>query len=169
MTTDTAALVPAARLVSALEYVDSANFGPEWPLRSYLELGALNTAPSCARSHVRLITTEWDMAALTEAAGLVITELTTNAVQASADLPGSSYQGVWSAGQPPIRLWITSDHRRILIQVWDASHLMPARQEPDSDAETGRGLQIVAAVSSRWGAFTPEGSGGKVVWALLDG
>jgi two-component sensor histidine kinase len=145
----------------------SDSFVPDWPFRSYLELGALPTAPSCARAHARLILTEWGLGELAEPAGLVVTELTTNAVQASAGLSGSDYLGIWSAGQPPVRLWLTSDRSRVLFQVWDASHRMPTRQDPGLESENGRGLLLVEALTSRWGAFTPERSGGKVVWAML--
>ncbi len=161
MTADTITMVPVTKLSPSDGPV------PDWPLRSYLELGALPTAPSCARSHARLILTEWGLDELAEPAGLVITELTTNAVQASAGLPGSNYLGLWSAGRPPVRLWLTSDRHLALIQVWDASHQMPALQDPELDAESGRGLQLVEAISTGWGAFIPECSGGKIVWAML--
>lgn len=163
MSTATMPAVPATRRPPA----SGSRTAREWPLRSHLELGALPTAASCARSHTQLIMAEWGLDDLAEPAALVISELITNAVQASAGLPGCSYLGTWSAGQPPVRLWLTSDRRWVLIQVWDASHEMPARQDPDLEAESGRGLMLVEAISTRWGAFVPEGSGGKIVWAVL--
>jgi hypothetical protein len=38
---------------------------------------------------------------------------------------------------------------------------------PAIDAETGRGLEIVALLSDRWGYYRPD-SGGKIVWATID-
>ena len=34
---------------------------PDWPLASSLELAALDTAPSCARLHARLVLAEWEL------------------------------------------------------------------------------------------------------------
>ncbi len=68
-----------------------------------------------------------------------------------------------------MRLWLLSDTARVLILVQDDSPLRPARTEPDADAESGRGLLIVEAVSSRWNWYVPSPGGtGKVTWALLD-
>jgi hypothetical protein len=61
---------------------------------------------------------------------------------------------------------VQSDWERVLVQVWDANHLLPVRQEPELEAEHGRGLLLVEYLSERWGAFRPEGSSGKIVWAL---
>lgn len=163
--TVTMPMVPATRREPASRGGGTAR---EWPLRSYLELGALPTAASCARSHATLIMSEWGLGHLAEPAALVTSELTTNAVQASAGLPGSSYLGVWSAGLPPVRFWLTSDRRRVLIEVWDACHQMPSLSDPDPEAESGRGLLLVEALCAEWGAFVPEGCGGKIVWAVLE-
>jgi hypothetical protein len=38
---------------------------------------------------------------------------------------------------------------------------------PGEDAESGRGLLLVEAISERWGFFGYDG-GGKVTWALLE-
>jgi hypothetical protein len=39
--------------------------------------------------------------------------------------------------------------------------------DPGADAENGRGLLLVEALSERWGYFGYDG--GKVVWALVLG
>jgi hypothetical protein len=137
-----------------------------WPLHSYLALGSLPTAVPCARLHARVIVAEWGLTELAQIAELVVSELVTNSFHASAGLTGSRYQGRWSPGIPPIRLWVQSDREQVLVQVWDANHLLPVRQEPELDAEHGRGLLLVASLSARWGAYRPEGSSGKIVWAL---
>lgn len=139
----------------------------DWPFRSYLEFGPLPTAISCARSHTRLVLREWGLSGLTDAVGLVVSELTTNALRACADLPDGSYCRLCSPGLPPIRFWLASDGERVLVQVWDASQQRPARQDPDLTAENGRGLQLVEAVSAGWGAFVPAGCKGKIVWAVI--
>jgi hypothetical protein len=62
-------------------------------------------------------------------------------------------------------MWLVSDQTQVVIFAWDASPLPPAREEPGGDAENGRGLLLVEAVSERWGHFRYQG--GKVVWAAL--
>src|SRR5215469_2758476 len=139
-----------------------------WPLQSHLELGAFPTAVPCARLHARLVLAEWGLEILGEPIELVVSELVTNAVQASAGLITSRYQGRWRPGLPPIRLWLRSDRKRVLVQVWDGNDQMPHRQELAPDAEHGRGLLLVESLSAAWGAFAPERPGGKVVWAIAD-
>jgi hypothetical protein len=42
------------------------------------------------------------------------------------------------------------------------------RTETDDDAESGRGLLLVEAISQRWGWYATQDTTGKVVWALID-
>src|SRR5258708_3936296 len=65
----------------------------KWPLRSYLELAPLPSAVPCARLHARAILWEWSLTAFHDTACLIVSELTTNAIQASAGLTGSRYEG----------------------------------------------------------------------------
>ncbi len=81
---------------------------------------------------------------------LVASELVTNAVL-HAELPCQ------------LRLVSTRDELR--IEVEDRAHAQPQRRRPDDDDEHGRGLTIVAALSSGWGSRpTPTG---KVVWGVV--
>lgn len=139
-----------------------------WPLKSHLALGGFPTAVPCARLHARLVLAEWRLNVLIDTVELIVSELVTNAVRASAGLTASRYQGRWQPGSPPVRLWLRSDHERVLIQVWDGNDQMPRRQERGLDAEHGRGLLLVESLSAEWGAFAPDRPGGKVVWAIAD-
>ena len=65
-----------------------------------------------------------------------------------------------------MRLWLLSDTVHIAVLVWDASPQPPVRTHIDDEAESGRGLLLVEAVSQRWGWYTPRDTPGKVVWAL---
>jgi anti-sigma regulatory factor (Ser/Thr protein kinase) len=141
----------------------------EWPLQTFLELGALAGAVPCARLHARQVVWEWGMTALADTVELALSELVTNAVRASTGLLASRYAGRWTAGLPPVRLWLYSDRRRILIQVWDGDHKMPARQEAGPDAESGRGLLLLESISADWGSYILGRSSGKVVWAAVTG
>jgi hypothetical protein len=149
----------------------------EWPLRSYLQLGALPSAVPCARLHAKLVLWEWGLDGLVETAELLVSEIITNAVRASgapesgapeSGAPESGQDGgPWPGGLPAVWFWLAADQQNALIQVWDRSEESPQRHEADPDAETGRGLLLVDRLSIRWGSYTPEGWSGKVVWAIV--
>ena len=141
--------------------------GTEWTLRTFLELGALPTAVPCARLHTRQVLWEWQLSELADTAELIVSELVTNAVHASAGLTGSRRSGRWVPGVPAVRLWLFSDRRCVLIQVWDGNDKLPAPQHAEPDAETGRGLLLVESLSAEWGSYPPERSSGKVIWSTV--
>jgi anti-sigma regulatory factor (Ser/Thr protein kinase) len=130
----------------------------EWPLLSHLELGALPGAVACARLHARQVLWEWGLSAIAENAELLVSELMTNAIQAS----------VSAERIQPVGLWLSSDRSRLLILVQDVSRYPP---EPAGGAgeedERGRGLLIVEAISAKWGWDAKDDSG-KAVWALIE-
>jgi anti-sigma regulatory factor (Ser/Thr protein kinase) len=130
--------------------------GP-WPLQDFLELGALAGAVPCARLHARQVLREWGLTSLGESTELLVSELITNAVKASRAVMHAS----------PVRLWLVSDLARILILVWDASPQPPVRVNASGEAENGRGLMLVEAISERWGWYARDGGAGKFVWAIL--
>jgi anti-sigma regulatory factor (Ser/Thr protein kinase) len=129
-----------------------------WPLRSDLELAALPTAVPCARLHAKNILNEWRIAALADTAELLVSEILTNAVRASASLAGQHTRMGLAAGVPVVRLWLSSDRHRVLIQVRDGDPHHPASQHTGLDAETGRGLLLVDTLSDQWGCYTPTAS-----------
>jgi len=131
----------------------------EWPLQTFLELGALPSAVPCARYHARQVLWEWHLTAWAESAELLVSELLTNAITASrAARPDS-----------PVRLWLLSDTVRILVLVQDDSPHPPVCAELKTSAEGGRGLLLVEAISSQWDWYVPEPDGvGKVIWAIMD-
>ena len=85
---------------------------------------------------------------------MIVSELTTNAYDASV---------VWP-DKPPIVLRLSIDDTRLLIEVWDHSPDNPAPIEAGAQAEVGRGLKIVDALAARWGVEHRAGRL-KVVWA----
>ena len=82
-------------------------------------------------------------AELSDDAGLVVSELITNAVTASRNLVPHSLS--------PVRLWLASNAELVLILVGDASSWPPLQVDADPDADHGRGLRLVEAMSGRWG------------------
>lgn len=145
----------------------SSSGAARWPVRSRLELGAYPSAVPCARGHARLVVAEWGLPERASAVELVVSELVTNGLRASAGLSGSRFEGKWTPGMPPVRLWLGSDFRDVLVQVWDGNDRMPERAAIDLDSESGRGLWLVEATSRAWGAYVPDGASGKVVWACV--
>ena len=138
-----------------------------WPLRSFLELGALPGAVPCARLHTRQVLWEWGLSEAADTGELIVSELVTNAVKASVAASGR-------AAIPVVRLALASDRREVLVEVWDGNPAPPAAADPGPDGESGRGLLLVDAVSSSWGYYYPAAApgphrpAGKVVWALAD-
>jgi anti-sigma regulatory factor (Ser/Thr protein kinase) len=132
-----------------------------WPLRSSLELGALPTAASCACLHVKHVLWEWGLNSLVESAELLVSELVTNAVNATGQ-PGQTVS-VNLAGTGTG----TGTGTRVLIEVWDADPQPPGPREP-GEGGMSDGVLLVAALSSRWDWYPTQDLTGKVVWCELD-
>ena len=142
-----------------------------WPLSSAIPpLAALPTVPALARVFVRATLHAWHEDSLVQDAELIVSELTGNAVAASADTDG---RPVYVGGRiPVVRVCLLTDGVRLLIEVWDQAPGIPLFREAASDEESGRGLMLVDAISDTWGWNPAEGQPGKVVWAeisLLEG
>ena len=134
---------------------------PDLVLRmSALDLRPLPGAVPSARLHARLVVREWGFPAIAADCELLVAELVTNAVTHAARV-------VTAADLPPVRLRLAGRARGVQIEVWDACDEMPQlRPDPLSEEPGGRGLILVAALSSRWGAYRTR-DGGKVVYAVI--
>lgn len=116
-------------------------------------------AVPCARGHARNVLREWGIRG--DAAGaveLLVSELVTNAVQATRRL-----------GAPvprPVRLRLTYQAACVLVEVADGSPGAPVARQPEPEGDSGRGLMLVASVSTGWGYYTSAGIW-KVVWATV--
>ncbi len=80
---------------------------------------------------------------------LLTTELVTNAVRYGSD-------------EVTVRVWPGPD--RVRVEVSDAAPGQPRTGEPGFEEESGRGLQIVDSLASRWGTMAGPASPGKTVW-----
>ncbi len=117
---------------------------------------AFPPAPSSvgeARRFLRAFLSQADRAGLADAAELALSEVVTNAV-----LHAHSEFDV------TLRL----RERRLRVEVVDRSAQMPVQRGYDTGATTGRGLELVAAVTSDRGV-EPRGTAGKAVWFVVDG
>src|SRR5260370_28632854 len=119
------------------------NWLAAFPLRSFLELGAYDSAPASARGHARNLLEEWQLGYLAEVVLLVLSELVTNSVIATSEAR-------WEAGLPPVRLWVLGGTPGVMLLVWDALAEDPRPRQADVGDESGRGLLIVRRYSGIW-------------------
>ena|SRR5487761_1459030 len=113
-------------------------------------------AASEARARVRAIVRAWRVPVDPYAVALLTSELVTNAVRHEA-IGTITLDIQCSAGQ-------------LRVDVHDTSRAMPAPGAPPADAETGRGLIIVAALADEWGFYaTPAGKAVYFTLALQSG
>jgi anti-sigma regulatory factor (Ser/Thr protein kinase) len=113
-----------------------------------------------ARNFTLATLRRWDAAERGEDISIVVAELLTNALRHALVGPGSSQPG------QPIRLGLLDLGPCALCAVADPSTAAPVSQAPGSLAETGRGLQIIRALSDGWG-YAVLSDTGKVVWATF--
>lgn len=109
-----------------------------------------------ARGRIRARLGEWGAdAELRDDAGLVVTELFTNAVRhTDSEKITCVLQDVGAV----FRLEVTDQGR---------GSGEPVPCDADADAEGGRGLLLVGVLSLAWGSDPAEDGTGRVVWAEL--
>ena len=92
----------------------------------------------------------WDITGDTiDDAALLVTELVTNAIE-------------HGAGTVAIEVCIVDDVLHVAVS--DHGQWVPRRVDADPEAEDGRGLWLVEAVSSEWGRTRRDSGDGKTVW-----
>jgi anti-sigma regulatory factor (Ser/Thr protein kinase) len=91
---------------------------------------------------------------------VVVSELVTNALRHALPKP-------FATGPPgQVRLGLLEYGPWLLCAVADPSQATPVPRPSGSLAETGRGLQMICALSDLWG-YTEPGDTGKIVWAMF--
>ena len=114
----------------------------------------LTTGPAAAaeaRSQVQAAICAWDLPVDPDVAVLLTSELVTNAIRHE---PGGT-----------VMLVISCPCGQLRVDVHDTSCSLPVLVDAPADAETGRGLMLVATLSADWGVYrTPEG---KAVYFTL--
>jgi hypothetical protein len=127
------------------------------PLRPTLQrprrisLAAEPAAAAEARSQVRAAICAWDVPVDPSVAVLLTSELVTNALANEAGLS--------------IMLVITCARGALRVDVHDTSWFAPVLVDAPPDAEAGRGLMLVASLSSDWGFYRTVA--GKAVYFTL--
>jgi anti-sigma regulatory factor (Ser/Thr protein kinase) len=121
-------------------------------------LAAVPESPKLARVFVALCLSDWGFGpSLVDNAVLVVSELVTNAVKASSVLPASI---------APIHVALSLHQNWLLIAVADASPEKPLLVISGPAAVSGRGIQLVHALSDRcgWYAVTNIPGTKKICW-----
>jgi hypothetical protein len=144
----------AADRAARRERSRNASFG--FPLHTH--------TPRRARRHTVEFARYWGLDALVEAAEVVVSELMTNALEAS--LPGQGRRGV-SSMVSPLELRLRAEGSQLRIEIRDHIPDPPVLvEDPDVDDERGRGLILVDNYCEVWG-YHRLSTGGKVVWCLI--
>jgi anti-sigma regulatory factor (Ser/Thr protein kinase) len=122
---------------------------------------ALPTAPSLARGHVRATLAEWGLGELADDTELIASEMTANAVNASAPFQAAGSVLV-------IRLCLIASGNTLSVECWDQAPGIPVLRNTAGFAESGRGLAIIDSLTSGvWGWQPANGRVGKCVWAVI--
>ncbi|MGK5532027.1 SpoIIE family protein phosphatase [Streptomyces sp. URMC 129] len=138
-------LASAAAVMAVMPRRFAADSITEWLLPFEAE------AARQARERVRDQLTVWGAEDLITTTELIVSELVGNAIRYAAPLPGDVLR---------LRLLRATS---VTCELADGSESSPRIRHPGLLDETGRGLQLVAAMSHQWGSrFTQEG---KVIWS----
>jgi anti-sigma regulatory factor (Ser/Thr protein kinase) len=90
-------------------------------------------------------------------AGLVLSELISNALRHATPLPGSLVKVSWMLGDEFIEVAVSDG----------GGSTVPMVNKPAANALGGRGLGIVDRLALRWGVYTRQDGSETTVWAAL--
>jgi Histidine kinase-like ATPase domain len=123
----------------------------------------------------------WGAVDRCEDVAVVVSELLTNALRHAVPLAertqpcADGTQPCADGTQPrsaatrrpwPVRLGLLQCGPGVLCAVTDPSESVPVQAKPGELAETGRGLEVIGALSDSWGYITASDMG-KIVWATF--
>jgi len=154
--------VPASRVTRGVHLeVHPLLTGPG-PLR----LPAVPWAAAVSRRYLRQLLRAWQLAAVTETAQLMASELVANAVTAARAPERGILLDEPQPQSQPIELGVRRTEDSVIIEVTDPNPEPPVLRQADAMDEGGRGLSIIEILGSRWGHY-PSAGGGKVVWCEI--
>ncbi|WP_330454559.1 MULTISPECIES: ATP-binding protein [unclassified Streptomyces] len=138
------------------------------PRRSRLALADTPNAVALARLHTADVLVGWGVSSeVAETAKLLVSELATNAVRHSEDGEAPTSLPPSQSGVETFELLLEVVSGAVRLSVWDRDPRPPVLKEVGVDAMGGRGIFIVAAMSTAWGYYPARSAPGKVVWAEI--
>ncbi|WTI59832.1 ATP-binding protein [Streptomyces longwoodensis] len=127
--------------------IDTEGVRAEWTFPA--DPGAVRTARAAVRGQLR----GWGLEPVSDVAALLVSELVTNSLR-------------HATGPIGVRLMRPAGIGGVLlVEVSDPLPELPRERVARPDDESGRGLQLVASASRRWGSR--PGTDGKTVWFEL--
>jgi hypothetical protein len=150
---------PAASVMHTQPSSPDSRWLRSLPHRDQLEMDACDTAPRIARQWLGSILKRWALEQFTDDATLVASELITNSAAETGKVE-------W-VRRPPVGLRLHGGPSVLVMKVWDAVIGAPVPRAAAEDDESGRGLAIVAGLSTSCGFYYCEKRGGKVTWATF--
>jgi anti-sigma regulatory factor (Ser/Thr protein kinase) len=127
--------------------IDTEGVRAEWTFPA--DPGAVRTARAAVRGQLR----GWGLEPVSDVAALLVSELVTNSLR-------------HATGPIGVRLMRPAGIGGVLlVEVSDPLPELPRERVARPDDESGRGLQLVASASRRWGSR--PGTNGKTVWFEL--
>jgi anti-sigma regulatory factor (Ser/Thr protein kinase) len=136
----------------------------ETPAVTSRALSARPEEARTARHFVRELLTCWGLEALADDAEMIVDELVVNAVLHGTRVGMTRTNP--AAGLAVLRLCMLRRAGEVMLAVVDPGNETPMPRQPDWGGESGRGLQIVGALSHVWG-WSPIAGHGKAVSAVL--
>ncbi|MFF3658998.1 ATP-binding protein [Streptomyces olivochromogenes] len=121
-------------------------------LRCVMPFEAAPAELSLLRQRIRCILDHWGASAVVEETELAVTELATNVIK---------HVGEGAAAT----LVLEPRHDRLRVELHDKSYKVPTRSSGHCDAECGRGLHLLSAMSLEWGTLLT--ATGKAVWCEI--
>ncbi|MFJ5045586.1 ATP-binding protein [Streptomyces anulatus] len=133
-----------------------------------LELADTPNAVPWARLHTADLLSRWGVPAeAAQTVQLLVSELVTNAVQHPQEQGKETEVSILSSRNASQTFELTLEMLwdAVRVSVWDRDERPPVLKEVGAEAESGRGILIVAMMSRTWGCRPAVGIPGKVVWA----
>ena len=118
-----------------------------------MDVPATVHGPAAARRVIGALLPVWELPQLRETAELVVSELVTNAY-------------LHAPGSDSFELEMVRRENGVRLALADGSSIRPMLRELGGEQPRGRGMALVTALTSGWGA--EEHHGGKRVWVDLD-
>lgn len=133
----------------------------------WVELSAMPSTPFWARRHTQAVLGAWQLPTdVIETSVLLVSELITNSIAVTTARPAPA-PGLVAGSAGPIVLALRRRPGQIVIEVSDSDPSPPVLTEVGPDAESGRGLMLVHALSKEW-SYRRLPTGGKTIYCVID-